>query len=175
MCGAFNVRIPVTNAAVMLPIEENTLAILKWRLQTKPAPYRWRPVWKRYIELVGAKVSGLGGDPGAIPPSLGGFPGKGSQGHPKPRPDRDRDIATGKIGGVCYDRFGDFEGFDLRTEHGDERRYRASEDEIESLVLQAWRERWVVTVVAEDHEHRGHHDREARPWVERIILRRARS
>jgi hypothetical protein len=47
VCGAFNIRIPVTSAAVMLPIEENTFAILKWRLQTEPAPYRWRPVWQR--------------------------------------------------------------------------------------------------------------------------------
>jgi hypothetical protein len=183
VCGAFNVRIPVTNAKVMLPLEEDTLAILKWRLATKPAPYRWRPVWERLIELVGAKVKGLGVDPGQIPPSLGGFPGKGGHGHPEPHPghgdgherDRERDTATGKIGGVCYDRFGDFDGFDLRTEHGEERLYRAHEDEIERLVLQAWRERWVVTVVAEDRENGEHDDRDAPPWVARIILRRTES
>jgi hypothetical protein len=179
VCGAFNVRIPVTNAAVMLPIEENTLAILKWRLQTKPAPYRWRPVWRRYIELVGAKVNGLGVDPGTIPPSLGGYPGKGGHGRPEPHPghgghDRGH-AATGKIGGVFYDRFGDFEGFDLRTEHGEERRYRAREDEIERLVLEAWRERWLVTVVAEDRERHERHDWDIAPWVARIILRRAGS
>jgi hypothetical protein len=175
--GAFNVRIPVTNAKVMLPIEEDTLAILRWRLETKPAPYRWRPVWERYIGLVVERVKGLGGDPNQIPPSLGGFPGKGGgHGRPEPHPGhgegRDRDTATGKIVGVCYDRFGDFEGFDLRTEHGEERRYRAREDEIEELVLEAWRERWVVTVEAEDREHEEH---DARPWVARIILRRAGS
>jgi hypothetical protein len=159
------------------------LAILKWRLETKPPPYRWRPVWERYIELVGARVKGLGGDPGQIPPSLGGFPGKGGHGRPEPHPghgegherDRERDTATGKIGGVCYDRFGDFDGFDLRTEHGEVRRYRAREDEIERLVLQAWRERWVVTVVADDREHGEHDDRDAPPWVARIILRRTGS
>ncbi len=171
VCGAFNVRIPVTNAAVMLPIEEDTLAILKWRLQTKPAPYRWRPVWRRYIELVGAKVNGLGVDPGTIPPSLGGYSGKGGHGRPEPGHDRGH-AATGKIDGVFYDRFGDFEGFDLRTEHGEERRYRAREDEIERLVLEAWRERWLVTVVAEDREH---HHWDIAPWVARIILRRAGS
>lgn len=178
VCGAFNIRIPVTNAAVMLPIEENTLAILKWRLQTKPAPYRWRPVWRRYIELVGAKVNGLGVDPGTIPPSLGGYPGRGGHGRPQPHPghggDHDRGHeATGKIAGVCYDRFGDFDGFDLRTEHGEERRYRAREEEIERLVLEAWRERWVVTVAAEDRHER--HDRDIAPWVTRIILRRTGS
>jgi hypothetical protein len=75
----------------MLPLEEDTLAILKWRLKTKPAPYRWRPVWERYIELVGARVKGLGGDPGQIPPSLGGFPGKGEHGRPEPHPGRRED------------------------------------------------------------------------------------
>jgi hypothetical protein len=179
VCGAFNVRIPVTNAKVMLPLEEDTLAILKWRLQTKPAPYRWRPVWERYIELVSARLKGLGGDPGQIPPSLGGFPGKGRPGRPEPHPgrgeDHDRNSATGKIDGVCYDRFGDFEGFDLRTEHGEERRYRAREDEIQRLVMQAWRERWVVTVEAEDCEQGEHDHRRARPWVARIILRRTES
>ena len=181
VCGAFNVRIPVTNAATMLPIEENTLAILKWRLQTKPAPYRWRPVWQRYIDLVGAKVGGLGVDPGTIPPSLGGYPGKGGHGRPVPQPghgqghdhDHHRDASTGKIAGVCYDRFGDFEGFDLRTEHGEEQHYRAREDEIGRLVLEAWRERWVVTVVAEDRHER--HDWDSAPWVASIILRRTGS
>lgn len=76
---------------------------------------------------------------------------------------------TGKIDGVCHDRFGDFDGFDLHTEHGEERRYRAREGEIERLVLQAWRERWVVTVVADDREHGERDDRNAPPWVARII------
>lgn len=149
----------------MLPIEENTLAILKWRLQAKPAPYRWRPVWKRHIDVVGAKVEGLGVDPGTISPSLGGFPGKGG------RPDHRHDASTGKIAGVCYDRFGDFEGFDLRTERGEERSYRACEEEIERLVVEAWRERWVVTVVADDRHER--HGRHIAHWVTRIILRRS--
>ena len=178
VCGAFNVRIPVTNAKVMLPVEEDTLAILKWRLKTKPAPYRWRPVWERYIELVTERVKGLGGDPEGIPPSLGGFSGKGRHGRPDHRPRRgekhDRDSVTGKIAGVCYDRFGNFEGFDVRTEDGAERRYRANEEEIERLVLEAWRERWVVTVEAEDQEN--HHDDDDAPaWVMRIILRRTGS
>jgi hypothetical protein len=177
VCGAFNVRIPVTNAKVMLPLEEDTLAILKWRLANNPAPYRWRPVWERYVELVGARVHGLGGNPNQIPPSLNGFPGKV---RPRPHPgheerhERGRE-ATGKIVGVCYDRFGDFEGFDLRTEEGREHQYRAREEEIERLVLQSWRERWVVTVEVEHRERSEEDDRDAPPWVARIILRRTGS
>ena len=76
---------------------------------------------------------------------------------------------------MCYDRFGDFEGFDLRTEEGRERQYRAREEEIERLVLQAWRERWVVTVEVEHRERSEEDDRDAPPWVARIILRRTGS
>ena len=167
--GSFQVRIPVTTKKVMLAIEENTLAILKWRLGHKKAPYRWRPVWERQIDLVTARVEGLGGDPERIPPSLGGFQG-GRREPPDrdhdPDDDRDQDDATGKIEGVIYDRFGDFEGFDLLTLHGRRLRYHAREEEIEELVLTAWRERIVVAVVAEG----GAGERVTRPI--RIILRR---
>jgi hypothetical protein len=174
VCGAFKVRIPVTTATVMLPQEENTLAVLKWRLQEKPAPYRWRPVWERYIHVVAARVKGLGGDPNRIPPSLGGYSdgglghGAGSRSGQGHRQLCDRDEQTGKIDGVEYDRFGDFDGFCLRTEDGRERYYRASEAEIHRLVFDAWRERWVVTVVSRDRNRDG-----AAPLATRIILRRA--
>ncbi len=72
--GTFQVKIPVTTAAVMLRPEEDTLAILKWRLQQMSPANRWYPVMLRYIEYVAARVAGLGGDPNAIPPSLTGAP-----------------------------------------------------------------------------------------------------
>jgi hypothetical protein len=59
--GAFQVRIPVTTRQVMLPPEEDTLAVLKWRVGQMSAVYRWYPVVKRYAELVAARVDGLGG------------------------------------------------------------------------------------------------------------------
>lgn len=119
-------------------------------------------------------MRGLGGDPDQIPPSLGGFPGKGGHPHPEPHPGsgKGHDGVTGKICGVCYDRFGDFEGFDLRPEHGKDRRYRAREEEIERLVLQAWRERWVVTVEVENRKRCEEDEGDPGPWVARIVLRR---
>jgi hypothetical protein len=170
-CGAFNVRIPVTDRSHMLPREEDTLAILKWRLEESNPLYRWRPIWKRLIELTGARVKGLGGDPEQIPPSLGGYPGKGhgrsgehdgdhGRGDHRLHPD------IGKVCEVVYDRFGDFAGFRLVTEHGHRRRYRAREAEIERLVLEAWRERWVVEVVASADDR----DLDDPPCAETIIL-----
>jgi hypothetical protein len=122
------------------------------------------------LELTAARVKGLGGDPEQIPPSLGGYRGK-----PHGRPDdhggdhdRHRHVhpAIGKVAGVAYDRFGDFAGFRLITEHGHGRRYRAREAEIERLVVQAWRSRWVVEVIA----HADDHDADDPPRAEAIIL-----
>jgi hypothetical protein len=167
-CGAFNVRIPVTDRTQMLPREEDTLAILRWRLHESNPVYRWRPIWERLIELTAARVRGLGGDPEQIPPSLHGYPkghhpGEGG-GHEKGERGE-----IGKVTGVIYDRFGDFAGFRLVTEHGHPRRYRAREAEVGRLVLKAWHGRWVVEVIA-PKDGRG---RDEPPLAQGIILLRA--
>jgi hypothetical protein len=183
--GAFNVRIPVTDKAQMLPREQDTLAILKWRLKESNPLYRWRPIWERMIELTSARVKGLGGDPEQVPPSLGGYPpghpgepGRHPGHHPGHHPGphhgepgqehrRDHEQASiGKVEGVVYDRFGDFSGFRLLTEWGERRRYRAREAEVQRLVVQAWRRRWVIEVIAE----RDDHDRDDPPMADAIIL-----
>ncbi len=161
--GSFAVRIPVTTAAVMLPLEENTYSIIKWRLSQLPSADRWIPVLQRYLGLVEGRIGGLGGNPGSIEPSPWG-----SYGPPPQRgPGRDHDrehMATGKVNGVVYDRFGDFAGFALLTEHDRERVYRSREPSIEALVRYAWAERVVITVVCNTRHP-------AEP--DRIVLRRA--
>jgi hypothetical protein len=160
--GTFAVRIPVTTAKTMLPLEENTLSIMKWRLSQMAPPNRWIPVLKRYIGLIEGRVGGLGGNPGSIKPSPWGAYGpppliEGGEGGA-------RHHATGKVNGLVYDRFGDFEGFLLLTEEGDERAYYSHEAEIEALTRYAWVERVVITVMSEAR------------WPEKpvnIILRRA--
>ena len=72
--GTFQVKIPVGDEQQLLRPEENTLAILKWRLEQYPPLYRWRPVLERYIEYIEGRVRGFGGDPGAIEPSPTGLP-----------------------------------------------------------------------------------------------------
>jgi hypothetical protein len=74
--GTFQVKIPVATRATMLVPEENTLAILKWRLQQMPPTDRWYPVTERYVQHVAGRVDGLGGDSNSIPPSPLGFPPK---------------------------------------------------------------------------------------------------
>jgi hypothetical protein len=75
--GSFQVKIPVLTGAAMRPAEETTLAILKARLEGWPKASPWYPVLLRYVELIVGRVQGVGGDPGAIPPSFGGYrPGR---------------------------------------------------------------------------------------------------
>jgi hypothetical protein len=157
--GTFAVRIPVTTAKVMRPWEENTLAIMKWRLEQMAKTNRWRPVLERYIGLVNGRVKGVGGDPGQINPSqwgIWGEPGR-ARGHGPVAPDhggpgehRGEFELSGKIEGLVYDRFGDFEGLILRERDGRKRFFASREEEIESLARFAWRDRVAVSVVADE-------------------------
>jgi hypothetical protein len=153
--GTFQVKIPVSTAQAILPAEENTLAIFKWRLQAMSPKNRWYPVLERYISYIAARVDGLGGDSTAIKPSLQGVPakGKGSGEGGKGRGE-ERIGYNGKVSGLIYDRFGDFEGFILDAEDG-ERRFRGRETEVEIVVRRAWAERIMTTVFVErDEPHR---------------------
>ncbi len=157
--GSFLVKIPVQKESTILPGDENLLAVLKWRLGQISPGNRWYPVLLRYISYLNGRIVGMGGDPGQIPGSLGGY-------QPSPAPGKhDREHCyTGKVMNLFYDRFGDFDGFDLRTEEGALHSFRACEHDLEEVVYLAWVERFVITVCASEHEaHR----------VVSIILRRA--
>ena len=168
--GSFAVRIPVTTAKVMLPVEENIYSILKWRLSQMPPSDRWVPVLERYLEYIGGRISGtrpqprspsnrlLGDTTARRQPGTGPGSGPGKSHHEREE--------TGKVTGVIYDRFGDFEGFHLLTEHGHERTYFSHQAEIETLARYAWLDRIVITVLSDEHH----------PDVPvHIILRRAPS
>jgi|SRR5271165_1021106 len=58
---------------------------------------------------------------------------------------------TGKVAGLVFDQFGDFEGFLLKDIHGDEHRFDSREREIQHLVHRAWADRIMMTVVKHDH------------------------
>jgi hypothetical protein len=103
------------------------------------------------IAALGGRVRGFGGDPDTIEPSATGDV-------PRPEPhgdEHERLHLTGKVMGVVYDRFGDFEGFHLLTEEGHEHAFHAREGAIEELVRQAWLERMVVTVFVERSDSSG--------------------
>ena len=63
--GMFAIRITVTNAAPMLPIERNIQAIIAWRLNGMATSDRWYNVMQRYLSYLDRIVDGLGG--GTLP------------------------------------------------------------------------------------------------------------
>jgi L-Lysine epsilon oxidase N-terminal/L-lysine epsilon oxidase C-terminal domain len=128
--GAFQFSILVKTAAEMLPLDERDLTVIERVVGKIPAENRWFPVFQRYISQLGARVKALGGEPG---------------------PGEERIDYEGKISGLLFDRFGDFEGFWLDTEDG-KRRFYSREKHVEELVRTAWTQRIAVLVIVERHE-----------------------
>lgn len=152
--GAFQVTIPISTRSLLLEDEVRLFSLLQWILGKVPQPDRWYLPFKRYVQEIGERVGGFGGDPGSVEPDPNGLPGgvKPGQGRPGGH-GRRRDFA-GKVSGILYDRFGDFEGFILDTREGDHRFY-SREHTIEDLAVRAWRERTLIVVdVDADDPHR---------------------
>jgi hypothetical protein len=158
--GTFLVKIPVQKENTILPGDENLLSILKWRLGLIGPGSRWYPVLLRYISYLSQRITGMGGNPAKIPPSPNGY----QPSPPGHKPEREEHCYTGKVISMFFDRFGDFEGFDLCSENGEEHSFSAFEYEIEELIYLAWVERFVITVCVRDCD--------CRPVVS-VILRRA--
>jgi len=151
--GAFQIKIPVTTEDLLLGPEENTLAIMKARLAAMSPSYRWYPVLQRYLKYVSARVDGSGGNAIAIPPSLQGFQPKGHREHEHHREKACKH--TGKVAGLIFDRFADFEGFVLDTEDG-EAKFFSRERDMRNLAERAWRERLRISVWSEEEEKERH-------------------
>jgi len=148
--GAFQISIPVKTKDTMLVHDERLLAVLRWILLSIPHQDRWYQVFLRYVSEIADRVRGLGGTPDQVPPSATGDLPKTVL-HPAAGGGEARFESTGKITGLVFDHFGDFEGFLLDTEDG-ERKFFSREKEIEELAERAWRERLRITVWAERHE-----------------------
>ncbi len=147
-----------TKEELLLP-EERLLAVLRWIAQTMPHGKRWYPVLLRYIGEIAGRVHGFGGDPTKILPSPTGqvpgwhvpqpSPGGGHGGHGGMIEE-----VTGKIEGIIYDRFGDFEGFVLESESGRRHRFASREEPMLRVARAALNRRARVTVMSErDRPH----------------------
>jgi hypothetical protein len=141
--GSFQLSIPVKTKPAILPDEERLLSVLRFIFRSIPITERWHPVWKRYLDQIAGRVSALGGDPGQISGSSSGEDWK----HLPPETVH---CHTGKIAGLIFDRYGDFEGFVLDTKDG-ERRYLTRERNLAELIQRAWRDRLRITVCTEHH------------------------
>ncbi len=140
--GTFQVKIPVGIEAMLLPSEENTLAVLKWRLDNMPHVSRWYPVLQRYVKYVSGRVDGFGGDSSAVQPSLTGVK------VPVTEYCEEKYQYTGTVCQVMYDCFGNFEGFVVRSCSG-ERLFKSRERGISEIVLRACKERMMISIGTE--------------------------
>jgi hypothetical protein len=152
--GTFQIKIPVSTKDLILPAEENTLAIFKWRLQQMAPANRWYPVLQRYIAYLSARVDGLGGNSGTIEPSPNGVPPGG-----KPPVSEVREY-TGKVCEVFYDCFGRLEGFALTT-CSESHVFRTCESAIGEILLRACKERLLLSVFARGKEMK----------IQRLVIR----
>jgi hypothetical protein len=115
----------------------------------------------RYISDLSGRINGMGGNASQIPGSPDGY-----QHHlPVPVNHSAEHCHTGKVIGIRYDRFGDFEGFGLLSENGHEHWFRGREQQVEEIVKRAWVERSVISVFVESHDS---------AWPVSIVLRRPR-
>ena len=146
--GSFQLTIPVTTRETLLVPEERLLSVLRWIFRGIPHHNRWHPVIRRYLDIIAGRVSSLGGDPVQILPTPTGDGGKLPE---PPKEPGEHHGVTGKIAGLIFDRFGDFEGFILDTAEG-ERTFHSREKDIAELAERAWRERLRITVIPEHHE-----------------------
>jgi len=154
--GSFQVNIPVTTEAELLPGELDKLAIFKARLAAMSPQDRWYPVLKRYVGYISGRVDGLGGagTAASIPPSFGGAP----------VPGLDEICCTGHVTGLLFDGSGDFEGFlivfDEKRKHEDKFKYLESfkytreheyrinirEPHVHELIEHVWHRHLCITI-----------------------------
>lgn len=136
--GTFQVQIPVTTGDKILPSEETTLAIMKWRFGQLSPSNRWYPVMQRYIAYISGRVDGLGGNAAGIPPSLTGIP-------PGGRPAQKEHEFTGKVCEVMFDCDGEFEGF-VVADCCKSRCFKSRSRRMGELVLKVCREQLRLSV-----------------------------
>jgi hypothetical protein len=155
--GSFQLGIEIEDARTLLSSEERLLAFFRWILSTLSVGDRWYQVILRYVGEISERVRQFGGNPGIIAPSpAGAIPGTPIS-HPSPgkgHTSQGQLEETGKIGGLIYDRFGDFEGFNLLTEHGARVTYHTRERHLAKLAGWAWRAQILVTVFTDNAEPR---------------------
>ena len=146
--GAFKLTIPVDKKSGLLETEERYYAILQFIAKSIPLASRWYPIFERYLKQVAGRVQGFGGNPGTILPSgTGSLPGDGKK-HPVPCPGKHVEF-VGKVAGLIYNHFGDFEGFVLEEGCSRVRRFRSTESRLARILREAWKDCGTVIVIAD--------------------------
>ncbi len=154
--GIFQLNIPVGTKKELLEPAERLYAILLWIKKAIPSQSRWYPVFERYLKLMAGRVEGMGGDPTKIKPSgWGVVPGKKGHGQDDDGDDeglgqRGEEEICGKVVGLVYNHFGDFEAFLVEIGCGARRKFVSKEVRVERLAREAWESRCTVAVIVSE-------------------------
>jgi hypothetical protein len=70
--GSFQLTIPVSTKAQILPGQQRLLSNLRWIERAIPADNRWAPVFGKYVAQVAARVDALGGNASRVAASSSG-------------------------------------------------------------------------------------------------------
>ncbi|MFL9898024.1 LodA/GoxA family CTQ-dependent oxidase [Paraburkholderia fungorum] len=151
--GTFQFSVLVQTRDEILPIVERTLGNLHRVIGTIPHENRWYPVMKRYLAQVAGRVKALGGGGERGPCGDDDEHRHRHEGHGPCEPEHPdgRRHFEGKIAGIRFDGFGDFEGFWLQTKDG-LREFSTRQHEMLTIANKAWREHISVMVVFEARE-----------------------
>lgn len=143
--GIFKLKIPVDTKTELLETEERYYAILQFIADSIPSASRWFPVFERYLKQVAGRVKGFGGNPIQILPSGSGtLPGE-----VKPHEPCRENKFVGKVAGLIYDHFGDFDGFILEEGCDNPKRFRSRECKLRQIIHEAWKDRATVIVLTD--------------------------
>ena len=121
-------------------------SVMSWIRQDIDPANRWYPVFDQYLSGLGKLITGMNGDVTQIAPSpYGLLPPISTPGSEDGECDSER-RSVGKIHGLRYDHFGDFEGFILETPEGHMRVFFSREKQMLEVITRAWAERLPVDV-----------------------------
>jgi hypothetical protein len=150
--GAFQVNIRISTKQELLAPEGDRLALFRWISENVLPENRWYPVMRRYIAQLAGRFAGYGGNPIDVLPSPAG-----NVVHPKPSKGGEGGAefheTTGKVSGLIFDHFGDFEGFVLESQLGEFVRFHSREKRVLEIARSALEDRSWVTVVREPKRH----------------------
>ena len=145
-CGLFNLKTTIVDAAKILPQLERNYAILLWIFSGIPADSRWYPVFVRYLGVLANQITAGGGNPHQITANANGVVPITRSPYTPCHPLGVLPPLTGKIEGLIFDHFGDFEGFILATETGETYHFYSRESHMKDVAERAWAQRLRVTI-----------------------------
>ena len=136
-----------------MPQLERNYAILLWIFSGIPAASRWYPVFLRYLGVIANQIAAAGGNPHQITGNANGIVPAGQSPRAPGPPHGFLPPLTGKIEGLIFDHFGDFEGFILVTETGEPYHFYSRESHVKNVAERAWEARLRVTVFPGEKDH----------------------